>query len=141
VSDPAGGQLALAVGITTAVVAALDKLIEQRWPNTRINSIFDVVARVITVLMHEIAGTPQARRPAAKPRRATAVAPAVGPMAVLEVAGVVAEHQERQRLYAGTVPPTSDPGTDAYWERKDIQEWAAAHPKLAADLKRAYGRG
>jgi hypothetical protein len=133
--------VALAVGITTAVVAALDKLIEQRWPNSRINSIFDVVARVVTVLVQEIAGRPQARRPAVKPRRAEVAAPAPGPAAVLEAVSVVADHQKRQRLYASAAPPTSDPSTDVYWARKDIQEWAAAHPRLAAELKRAHGRG
>lgn len=43
------------------------------------------------------------------------------------------------RAAAGGLPATSNPATQAYWERADISAWAAANPTLAAQLKQRSG--
>jgi len=40
---------------------------------------------------------------------------------------------------AGGLPDTSNPASDAYWQRADIQEWANSNKGLANNLRRRHG--
>ena len=40
---------------------------------------------------------------------------------------------------SGGLPDTSNPASDAYWQRADIQEWASKNGELANNLRRRHG--
>lgn len=40
---------------------------------------------------------------------------------------------------ASALPDTSNPASDAYWQRADIREWAGKNDKLATQLRGRYG--
>lgn len=59
--------------------------------------------------------------------------------AVLQAAQSAGEAAAKARASGSALPDTSNPATQAFWDRADNQVWAKANPKLAEALKKKHG--
>ena len=140
--------------IAVAATAFVDKLIQIFWPHSKVNSIFDVVVRLVTSIAEGMTDKP---RKEARETRLANPADHLAETAQLELfraggptvsergARLVNEAATEGRVSRAirnfeTANETINPSADAYWGREDIQAWAAANPALAERLRTKHGR-
>ena len=137
--------LSIAIG-AGVVVAAADKLVEQFWPNSRVNSIFDILATAINVLVVSLGEKPRrVRVEKPVPDSASLELFRVGGTSSAQRAEAIGNRERTEGRVSRALAdlerrtPEQDPRRREYWERADIQAWAAANPGLAAAAKRRHG--